>query len=275
MAGNAASPAGNDVSVAGKAVPPAGNDVSVAGNAASSTGNGVSPAGKAVSFTGNAASPAGNEASLPGNGASRAGKAVSLAGREAPPAGNAPRRTMNAVRLAPFALGWLLAACSTSGTPTGGAGAVDSSAGDASHGLDAAAVDARGDSGPDGSSCACPAAGACDTSGCPPDYSGPAFAAWCAAVQASAAGHVVAMRACGSLLMMTYGTDGGCERGYVVDQPGGALVATLDECNATVFSCGSLQPSACVPGCCLDKSCTLGITSLCPPWEPDAGDDAN
>jgi len=79
------------------------------------------------------------------------------------------------------------------------------------------------------------------------------------------------MRTCGSLLMMTYGTDGGCERGYVVDQPGGALVATLDECNGAPLTCGALQPSACVAGCCLDKSCTLGVASLCPPWQPDAG----
>jgi hypothetical protein len=71
--------------------------------------------------------------------------------------------------------------------------------------------------------------------------------------------------------MMTYGTDGGCERGYVVDQPGGALVATLDECNGAPFTCGALQPSACVASCCLDKSCTLGVASLCPPWQPDAG----
>jgi hypothetical protein len=79
------------------------------------------------------------------------------------------------------------------------------------------------------------------------------------------------MRTCGSLLMMTYGTDGGCERGYVVDQPGGALVATLAECNGAALACGSLQLSACVPACCLDKSCTLGITSLCPPWQPEGG----
>ena len=129
-----------------------------------------------------------------------------------------------------------------------------------------------GDAGADGSSCACAAGGACDSFGCPPDYGGPAFPAWCATVQASAAGHQIAMRTCGSLLMMTYGTDGGCARGYVVDQPGGALVASLDECNASVFQCSSHQPSACVPGCCLDKSCTLGIASLCPPWQPDAGD---
>ena len=180
------------------------------------------------------------------------------------------------MKLSPFALGCLMSACSTSSSPVGGRGPVDSSADaaalapDGMAGDDAAAADG-GNSGPEGSSCACASAGACDPSGCPPDYSGPAFPAWCAAVQASAAGHVVAMRACGSLLMMTYGTDGGCERGYVVDQPGGALVATLDECNATTFACGSLQPSACVPGCCLDKSCTLGITSLCPPWQPDAG----
>jgi hypothetical protein len=90
-------------------------------------------------------------------------------------------------------------------------------------------------------------------------------------VQAVAAGHVVAMRACGPFLMMTYGTDGGCERGYFVEQSSGALVATLDECNDSPFTCGSLQPSACVPGCCLDKSCTLGIPSLCPPWDADAG----
>jgi len=212
---------------------------------------------------------------MAGNAPSSTGNVASLAGNSVSPAGKAPRRTMSAVRLAPLSLGWLVAACSTSGTPTGGAGAVDSSAGDASHGPDAAAVDASSDSAPDGSSCACPAAGACDTAGCPPDYGGPAFAAWCAAVQAFAAGHVVAMRTCGSLLMMTYGTDGGCEKGYVVDQPGGALVATLDECNAAVFSCGSLQPTACVSGCCLDRSCTLGITSLCPPWEPDAGTDGD
>jgi hypothetical protein len=123
---------------------------------------------------------------------------------------------------------------------------------------------------PEGGSCACSKAGTCDSFGCPPDYAGPAFAAWCATVQASAAGHEIAMRTCGSLLMMTYGTAGGCDRGYVVDQPGGALVATLGECNATVFGCAALQPSACVPGCCLDKSCTLGIESLCPPWQPDA-----
>ena len=174
------------------------------------------------------------------------------------------------MKVSPFALGCLMTACSTSSSP---AGPVDSSAEDAAlapdgmAGHDSAAADAASE----GSSCTCTSAGACDNSGCPPDYGGPAFPAWCAAVQASAAGHVVAMRACGSLLMMTYGTDGGCERGYVVDQPGGALVATLDECNGSTFACGSLQPSACVPGCCLDKSCTLGITSLCPPWQPDAG----
>jgi len=142
---------------------------------------------------------------------------------------------------------------------------------DSATGDGAATATDGGDAGSGGSSCACPAAGACDSFGCPPDYSGPGFAAWCATVQAGAAGHQVTMRTCGSLLMMTYGTDGGCDRGYVVEQPGGALVATLEECNATVFGCASLQPSACVPGCCLDKSCTLGIESLCPPWQADAG----
>ncbi len=170
----------------------------------------------------------------------------------------------------------VLAACSSSAAPAGDGGPADSSSDDATlrpdvaTGSDGSGGDA-GDAGPEASSCACPAAGACDATGCPPDYSGPAFAAWCARAQAAAAGHVVAMRSCGSLLMMTYGTDGGCERGYVVDQPGGALVATLDECNGAPFTCGALQPSACVPGCCLDKSCTLGIPSLCPPWQPDAG----
>ena len=174
------------------------------------------------------------------------------------------------MELSPLALVCLMSACSTASPP---AGPVDSSADDAADAPDGTAVEAAAaaDTGPAGNSSTCASAGACDIAGCPPDYSGPAFAAWCAAVQAAAAGHVVAMRACGSLLMMTYGTDGGCERGYVVDQPGGAVVATLDECNGSTFACGSLQPSACVPGCCLDKSCTLGITSLCPPWQPDAG----
>jgi hypothetical protein len=183
-------------------------------------------------------------------------------------------RRVPGAALLPLVLGALTMACSTS---SGGAGPADASVTDADHGPDGVASDGgaaadSGNAGSEGSSCACAGPGTCDSFGCPPDYSGPAFAAWCATVQASSAGHQIAMRACGSLLMMTYGTDGGCDRGYVVDQPGGALVATLGECNATVFGCASLEPSACVPACCLDKSCTLGIQSLCPPWQPDAGD---
>jgi hypothetical protein len=178
------------------------------------------------------------------------------------------------VRLSPFTAAFCAVTAACSASSPGAVGA-DASTSDAPLRNDGATGDASaptgGDSGTEASSCACSAAGSCDTFGCPPDYGGPSFAAWCQSAQTVAAGHVIAMRTCGSLLMMTYGTDGGCERGYVVDQPGGALVATLDECNGAVFTCGSLQPSACVAGCCLDKSCTLGVSSLCPPWSPDAG----
>jgi hypothetical protein len=181
-------------------------------------------------------------------------------------------------RFLQLALGSLVAGCSTSAAPADDAGPADSSLADVVYGTDAGVRDGAGDAGSDGSSCACTPGGACDTFGCPPDYNdATAFAAWCATVQAAAAGHVVSMRTCGSLLLVTYGTDGGREKGYAVDENEGTPVATLDECGGTALTCTALDPSACVPGCCLDKSCTLGIASLCPPWQPDGGDagDAN
>jgi hypothetical protein len=123
------------------------------------------------------------------------------------------------------------------------------------------------------SACACVAGGACDSFGCPPDYNdASAFAAWCATVQAGAVGHDVTMRTCGSLIVMTYDVDGGCERGYLVGEPAGQIVATVGECHGAALGCALLEPGACVPGSCLEKSGTLGIPSLCPAWQPDAGD---
>jgi hypothetical protein len=165
----------------------------------------------------------------------------------------------------------MLAACSTSSAPPVDAGHEGSSPVDGSAG----AVDAAdgGDDDGEASACACTAGGACDDFGCPPDYNdGAAFAAWCAAVQAGAVGHDVTMRTCGSLIVMTYDVDGGCERGYLVGQPAGHIVATVGECHGAALGCALLEPSACVPGSCLEKSGTLGIPSLCPAWPPDAGD---
>ncbi len=169
-----------------------------------------------------------------------------------------------------LALGLLTPACST---PT--ASVVDASVSEAD--AEAGVVEEGrtsadgGDGGADGGSCTCSPGGACDDFGCPPDYGGPAFAAWCQAAQTGARGHVLSMKTCGSLLLITYGTDGGCDKGYAVEQPSGDLVATLDECGGAAWTCSALTPYGCLPECCLDKSCALGIPSLCPPWEADAG----
>jgi len=170
-----------------------------------------------------------------------------------------------------LALGALMAACSASGAPATDAGRQDSSLADVGAGADGA-LDA-GDDGAEGSSCACAPGGACDSFGCPPDYNdGPAFASWCATVQAAAVGHDVTMRTCGSLLVMTYDVAGGCEKGYIVGQPAGQVVATVGECQGAPLGCALIEPSACVLESCLETSGSLGIPSLCPAWQPDAGD---
>jgi hypothetical protein len=128
-----------------------------------------------------------------------------------------------------------------------------------------------GDGGFDAGSCTCSPGGACDSFGCPPNYNGSAFATWCQTVQSGARGNVVSMKTCGSLLLITYALDGGCDHGYAVEQPSGNLVATLDECNGAPQTCALLTPNGCLPQCCLDKSCALGIPSLCPAWEPEGG----
>jgi hypothetical protein len=182
----------------------------------------------------------------------------------------ATRRSL-AGPLSRLALGALTAACSTSSATTVDAGREASSLVDGSTGT----VDAAdgGDDDGEAAACACVAGGACDSFGCPPDYNdASAFAAWCATVQAGAVGHDVTMRTCGSLIVMTYDVDGGCERGYLVGEPAGQIVATVDECHGAALGCALLEPGACVPGFCLEKSGTLGIPSLCPPWLPDAGD---
>jgi hypothetical protein len=169
-------------------------------------------------------------------------------------------------------LGALMTACSTASAPAASDGGREGAAlGDAS--LEADVATDAGDESAEGSPCACTAGGACDSFGCPPEYDdAAAFAAWCATVQAGALGHDVTMRTCGSLLVMTYDVEGGCERGYVVGQPAGQLVATVDECQGATLGCALLEPSACVPGSCLLTSGSLGIPSLCPAWQPDAGD---
>lgn len=164
----------------------------------------------------------------------------------------------------------LAAACSKASEPVvGEAGLVevDAEAGPVEEG--GAVVDA-GDGG-DAGACTCSPNGACDEFGCPPDYQGPAFAAWCQAVQTGARDHVIVMKTCGSLLLMTYGVDGGCDHGYAVEQPSGALISTLDQCGGGAPTCAALTPYGCLPACCLDKTCALGISSLCPAWQPDAG----
>jgi hypothetical protein len=171
-----------------------------------------------------------------------------------------------------LAVGWLVAACSTPGAQASDAGSQDSSLSDVRLETDVAAE--ASDDGSDGNACACVSGGACDSFGCPPDYNdATAFAAWCATVQAGAVGHDVTMRTCGSLIVMTYDVDGGCERGYLVGQPAGQVAATVSECHGAALGCALLEANACVPGSCLEKSGTLGIPSLCPAWQPDAGSD--
>lgn len=167
----------------------------------------------------------------------------------------------------------LSAACSKASEPVVGDASlvevVDAEAGPVE---EAGVVADGGDGGVDAGACTCSPNGACDEFGCPPAYQGSTFAAWCQAVQTGARGHEITMKTCGSLLLMTYAVDGGCDRGYAVEQPSGALIATLDECGGGALTCALLTPHACLPACCLDKTCTLGISSLCPAWEPDAGD---
>jgi hypothetical protein len=178
------------------------------------------------------------------------------------------------MKLPIFALGLLAVSCTkTSASVSDDAGVADAPS-EASV-VDEGGVQAAdgGDGSVDAGSCTCAAAGACDSFGCPPDYTGSTFAAWCQTVQTSARGHVVSMSACGSLLLMTYGVDGGCDRGYAVEQGTGALIATLDSCGGGGTKCAELTPQGCLPACCLDKSCSLGVPSLCPAWVPDAGSD--
>jgi hypothetical protein len=158
----------------------------------------------------------------------------------------------------------LLAACSTSSVA--GQLTTDASS-DAAvladvQALPDAAVDGGSDDAP---ACLCPVGGACNALGCPPDYNDAAsLASWCATVQASAVGHTVTTKSCGTALLLTYGTDAGCESGYVFDQTTGEPVAAVTGCSTSALTCAALGEAVCMPPCCLEGTCTLELPSLCP-----------
>jgi hypothetical protein len=181
--------------------------------------------------------------------------------------------TPGPMKLPILALCLFAVACTRTPESVSGDASVADAPGEASDVVDEGGVQAAdaGDGAVDAGSCTCAAAGTCDSFGCPPDYNDSTFATWCQTVQTSARGHVVSMSACGSLLLMTYGVDGGCDRGYAVEQGTGILIATLDQCGGGGTKCAELTPQGCLPACCLDKSCLLGVPSLCPAWVPDAG----